>query len=108
MKVKSEREVSQSCLTLLCHRQQPARLLCGIFQARALEWVAIAYSKKDYDRDITPVVEPVKVPAHLVLPGSGSLIAKQIHHFNAQISLGQRCHRQKQKCLVSMHRGSIQ
>ena len=88
MKVKSESEVTQTCLTLLSHRRQPTRLLCGIFQARALEWVAIAYSKKDSDRDITPVVEPVKVPAHLALPGSGSLKTKQIHHLNAQISLG--------------------
>ena len=48
----------------------PGSSVHGVVQAGVLEWVAIAYSKKDYDRDITPVVEPVKVPAHLVLPGS--------------------------------------
>ena len=48
MKVKSEREVTQSCPTL------PAPMDCslpgssayGIFQARVLQWVAIAFSTK--------------------------------------------------------------
>ena len=38
-------KVSQSCLTLRPHGLQPTRLLHrGIFQARVLEWVAIAFS----------------------------------------------------------------
>ena len=46
MKVKSEREVAQSCPTL--HDPMdcslPGSSLHGIFQARVLEWVAIAFS----------------------------------------------------------------
>ena len=43
MKVKSESEVAQSCPTLQPHGLQPTRLLRPwIFQARVLEWVAIA------------------------------------------------------------------
>ena len=46
MKVKSESEVTQSCPTLSdpmdCSR--PGSSVHGIFQARVLEWVAIAFS----------------------------------------------------------------
>ena len=41
MKVKSESEVTQSCLTL---SGLPGSSIHGIFQARALEWGAIAFS----------------------------------------------------------------
>ena len=60
-------------------------------------------SKKDSDRATTPVAEAVRVPAHLVPPGS--LQAKQLCHLHVQLSLGQSCHRQKN--LVSMHAGSL-
>ena len=46
MKVKSESEVSQSCLTL-CDPMDcspPGSSIHGIFQARVLEWGAIAFS----------------------------------------------------------------
>ena len=47
MKVKSESEVTQSCLTL--HDPMdcslPGSSVHGIFQARVLEWGAIAFSK---------------------------------------------------------------
>ena len=46
MKVKSESEVTQSCLTL-CNPMDcslPGSSAHGIFQARVLEWVAIAFS----------------------------------------------------------------
>ena len=47
MKVKSESEVTQSCLTpsdpMDC--SPPGSSIHGIFQARVLEWVAIAFSK---------------------------------------------------------------
>ena len=46
MKVKSESEVAQSCLTL-CDPMDcslPGSSIHGIFQARVLEWVAIAFS----------------------------------------------------------------
>ena len=45
MKVKSEREVTQSCPTLRDHMDcsLPGSSTHGIFQARVLEWVAIAF-----------------------------------------------------------------
>ena len=46
MKVKSESEVAQSCLTL-CDPMDcslPGSSIHGILQARVLEWVAIAFS----------------------------------------------------------------
>ena len=46
MKVKSESEVAQSSLTLLdpTDCSLPGSSVDGIFQARVLEWVAIAFS----------------------------------------------------------------
>ena len=46
MKVKSENEVAQSCPTLsdLMGCSLPASSIHGIFQARVLEWGAIAFS----------------------------------------------------------------
>ena len=46
MKVKSEREVAQSCPTLRypMDRSLPGSSAHGIFQARVLEWGAIAFS----------------------------------------------------------------
>ena len=54
MKVKSESEVAQSCLTL-CDPMDcslPGSSLHGIFQARVLGWVAIAFS--DNGRLLSP------------------------------------------------------
>ena len=47
MKVKSESEVTQSCLTLSdpMDCSLPGSSIQGIFQARVLEWVAIAFSR---------------------------------------------------------------
>ena len=47
MKVKSESEVAQSCLTLSdpMDCSPPGSSVHGIFQARVLEWGAIAFSK---------------------------------------------------------------
>ena len=47
MKVKSESEVAQSCLTLsdLMDCSLPGFSFHGIFQARVLEWDAIAFSE---------------------------------------------------------------
>ena len=46
MKVKSDSEVAQSCLTLsdLMDCSLPGSSVHGIFQARVLEWGAIAFS----------------------------------------------------------------
>ena len=47
MKGKSEREVAQSCPTLSDHMDcsLPGSSIHGIFQARVLEWGAIAFSE---------------------------------------------------------------
>ena len=52
MKVKSESEVAQSCLTLSdpMDYSLPGSSIHGIFQARVLEWGAIAFSMKDSRR----------------------------------------------------------
>ena len=48
MKVKSEIEVTQSCPTLSdpMDCSLPGSSVHGVFQARVLEWVAIAFSKR--------------------------------------------------------------
>ena len=48
MKVKSEREVAQSCPTLSdpMDCSPPGSFVYGIFQARVLEWGAIAFSER--------------------------------------------------------------
>ena len=54
MKVKSESEVVQSCPTLSdpMDYSPPGSSICGIFQARVLEWGAIAFSGVCVDREI--------------------------------------------------------
>ena len=49
MKVKSESEVAQSCPTLRdpMDCRPPGSSVHGIFQARVLEWVAIAFSESN-------------------------------------------------------------
>ena len=58
LKVKSESEVAQSCLTL-CDCMDfslPGSSLHGILQARVLEWVAISFSRgSSQPRDRTRV-----------------------------------------------------
>ena len=57
MKVKSESEVAQSCLTLSDHMDWslPGSSVHGIFQAKVLEWGAIAFSR--YAHDTTLMAE---------------------------------------------------
>ena len=52
MKVKSESEVAQSCPTLSDPRDcsPPGSSVHGIFQASVLEWGAIAFSDREYNR----------------------------------------------------------
>ena len=52
MKVKSKSEVTQSCPTLSdpMDCSLPGSSVHGIFQARVLEWVAIAFSKTEAKR----------------------------------------------------------
>ena len=66
MKVESESEVAQSCLTLRnpmdCSLQ--ASSVHGIFQARVLEWGAIAFSTLSHDLIINILGnEKLKLPA---------------------------------------------
>ena len=48
-KLKSEREVAQSCPTLSDPKDclQPGSSVHGVFQARVLEWGAIAFSERN-------------------------------------------------------------
>ena len=57
MKVQSEREVAQSCPTLRdpMDCSPPGSSVHGIFQARVLEWGAIAFSGSVYDNCLIPV-----------------------------------------------------
>ena len=63
MKVKNESEVAQSCPTpsnpMDC--SLPGSSVHGIFQARVLEWGAIAFSGEDYRemRDIVLIIGSV-------------------------------------------------
>ena len=54
MKVKSEGEVAQSCPTLsdLMDCSLPGSSIHGLFQARVLEWGAIAFSEMCYWEDL--------------------------------------------------------
>ena len=69
MKVKSESEVAQSCPTLRdpMDCSLPGSSAHGIFQARILEWVAIAFSMINLDSvlliKIRDVTLQTKVPA---------------------------------------------
>ena len=67
MKVKSESEVSQSCPTpsdpMDC--SLPGSSVHGIFQARVLEWVAIAFS--------AVILEPPKIKSATVSTVSSSV-----------------------------------
>ena len=61
MKVKSEREVTQSCLTL-CDPMDctlPGSSVHGIFQARVLVWSAIAFSKNKVYKVIKKTVKTI-------------------------------------------------
>ena len=67
MRVKSENEVAQSCLTLSdpMDCSLPGSSIHGIFQARVLEWGAIAFSA-----DMT---EPLRIDAPEVERGEGEV-----------------------------------
>ena len=58
MKVKSESEVAQSCPTL-SHPMDfspPGSSIHGIFQARVLEWGAVAFSDKNKHIQMTEII----------------------------------------------------
>ena len=60
MKVKSEREVAQSCLTL-CDPMDcspPGSSVHGIFQAGVLEWGAVAFSLWELRSELFGLASP--------------------------------------------------
>ena len=69
MKVKSESEVAQSCPTLSdpMDRSPPGSSIHGIFQARVLEWSAIAFSRRLHymDSNHTLCVTSGRLPSSL-------------------------------------------
>ena len=90
MKGKSESEVSQSSLTLLdpMDCSLPGFSVHGIFQARVMEWVAIAFSMINLDsilksRDITLSTKVCLVEAMVfpvVMYGCESWTIKKVEH----------------------------
>ena len=70
MKVKSESEVAQSCLTLSdpMDCSLPGSSVHGIFQARVLEWVAIAYKLNKQGDNIQPWHTPFPIWNQSVVP----------------------------------------
>ena len=76
MKVKSESEVAQSCPTLLdpMDCSLPHSPVHGIFQARVLEWGAIAFSRAEDAkaagrRETGPQPSPPGLEAEFLIPG---------------------------------------
>ena len=67
MKVKSESEVTQSCLTLSdpMDCSLPGSSVHGIFQARVLEWVAIAFSGDPYNLNVDAFDIVTEIPKTL-------------------------------------------
>ena len=80
MKVKSESEVTQSCQTLSnpMDCSLPGSSVHGIFQARVLEWVAIAFSAVPAEHGVKV---KVKVKSCLTLhnPMDCSLSGSSVH-----------------------------
>ena len=67
MKVKSESEVAQSCPTLSgpMDRSPAGSSIYGIFQARVLEWGAIAFSNQVLKRHIQKHKERLQIKSFL-------------------------------------------
>ena len=85
MKVKSESEVAQSCPTL-CDPMDcslPGSSIHGIFQARILEWGAIAFSIRWYrDTQMNCLTNPVYClnVVHLRYHNSVSLVSRKFRN----------------------------
>ena len=88
MKVKSESEVAQSCLTLSDHMDcnPPGSSIHGIFQARVLEWGAIALTRWTFVGKVVSLL--FNVLSRLVitfLPRSKRLLISQLQSPSAVI-----------------------
>ena len=83
-KVKSESEVAQSCPTLSdpMDCSPPGSSIHGIFQARVLEWGAIAFSACSDEDELIQVTQPI-IPSQQV--GSGNIKVSQ--HIRSELVL---------------------
>ena len=76
MKVKSESEVTQSCPTLSdpMDCSLPGSSVHGIFQARVLEWVAIAFSNSLAQKELNRRLEEllIRLCFHLLVRKSNT------------------------------------
>ena len=81
MKVKSESEVAQSCLTLSdpMDCSPSGSSAHGIFQARVLEWGAIAFSVMHHSHPKSIV--HLRVHCWYTFYGFGQCIMTYIHHY---------------------------
>ena len=92
-KVKSESEVAQSCPTLRdpMDCSLPGSSVLGIFQARVLEWVAIAFSEKylTIPQILSALDLSVCLPTSARATSSFPLHSLLIHsnHLNSEINL---------------------
>ena len=81
MKVKSESEVAQSCDPMHC--SLPGSSIHGIFQARVLEWGAIAFSveslEKVFNNWQVSLLSPLFLPNSL--PFFTSFLSPDLSHF---------------------------
>ena len=76
MKVKSESEVAQSCPTLSdpMDCSLPGSSVHGIFQARVLEWGAIAFSRECATRSESGLDDSDPAQAHTCIVGKSICI----------------------------------
>ena len=89
MKVKSEREVAQSCPTLCdpIDGSPPGSPIPGIFQARVLEWGAIAFSQRGLEETFLKFLHRFRFWAwSLAMLASGCRIRESIHTFSRQFA----------------------
>ena len=90
MKVKSESEAAQSCPTLSDHMDcsLPGSSVHGIFQARGLEWGAIAFSEDKYITRLYRACNPIfmshskHIEDTYVLYRTHCIVSKLIHGTN--------------------------
>ena len=91
MKVKSQSEVAQSCPTLSdpMDCSLPSSSIHGIFQARVLEWGAIAFPWRFHSHDLITFQKPChQIPSHL---GSRVSTYKFCSNKNIQHSVHSTC-----------------
>ena len=86
MEVKSESEVDQSCPTLSdpmgC--SLPGSSVHGIFQARVLEWVAIAFSLLELRAHANPALVNLITSVNVLFPIK--VIFKELRNYDFNIS----------------------